>query len=117
MSAPILDRLPDLVPDGLMLERCERAVRRARRSGREVLAAITVALPGADPSAVAFASRRAGEPWFCFEQPDRGGAALAALGCVRRLDGRGPGRFERSAAEWRELAGAAEADPPDGPAG
>ena len=35
-----------------------------------------------DPSAVVCASRRAGEAWFVFEQPDRGGAALAALGEV-----------------------------------
>ena len=119
MSAPILARAP-VAHDrlaALLRERCERAVRRARRSGREVLAAVTVPLPGADPSAVAFASRREGEPWFCFEQPDRGGAALAALGCVRRLEGRGPGRFGRAAAAWRGLAGTAEADPPDGPAG
>ena len=46
-----------------------------------------------DPSAVVFASRVAGEDWFCFEQPDRGGAALAALGAVRRLEASGPGRF------------------------
>ena len=98
-------------------ERCERAVRRARRRGREVLTAITVPLPGADPSAIAFASRRPGEPWFCFEQPDRAGAALAALGCAHRIAGRGPRRFERAAAAWRELAGGAEADVPDGPPG
>ena len=101
-----------------LLERCERAVRRARRGGGEVLAAITMPIaPTADPSAVAFASRREDEPWFCFEQPDREGAALATLGCVQRLAGRGPRRFERTAAAWRELAGNAEADPPDGPAG
>jgi salicylate biosynthesis isochorismate synthase/menaquinone-specific isochorismate synthase len=98
--------------------RCERAVRRARREGREVLAAVTVRVdPAVDPSAVAFASRRPGEPWFCFEQPDRHGAALAALGAVRRLEGRGPGRFAAAAAAWRALAGAAEADAPDGPPG
>ena len=70
-----------------------------------------------DPSAVAFASRRPGEPWLCFEQPDRGGAALAALGSVRRFRRSGPGRFGAVAAAWRELARSAEADAPDGPAG
>ena len=109
VAAPVIDGLRD---------RCERAVRRARRSGGEVLAAVTIPVaPTVDPSAVAFASRRAGEPWFCFEQPDRGGAALAALGCVKRLEGRGPRRFQQTAEAWRELAGAAEADAPDGPAG
>ena len=98
--------------------RTERAVLRARRGGREVLAGITLALhPDVDPSAVVLASRRGDEPWFCFEQPDRGGAALAALGCVRRLQGGGPGRFGDAAASWRALAGRAEADSPDGPAG
>jgi salicylate biosynthesis isochorismate synthase/menaquinone-specific isochorismate synthase len=101
-----------------LLARCERAVRRARRGAGEVLAAITLPLaPDADPSAIAFASRRPGEPWFCFEQPDRDGAALATLGCVRAIRASGPDRFARAAAEWRALAGGAEADAPDGPAG
>jgi isochorismate synthase len=113
----VLVEAPAVALDRLR-ERCERAVRRARRRGGQVLAAVTVPLaPTVDPSAVAFASRRDGEPWFCFEQPDRGGAALAALGCVKRIEGRGPRRFQQAAAAWRELAGAAEADAPDGPAG
>ncbi len=98
--------------------RCARAVRRARRGGGEVLVGLTVAADAAvDPSAVAFASRRPGEDWFCFEQPDRGGAALAALGAVRRLEASGPGRFEAVAAAWRELAGGAVTGSPAGPAG
>ena len=43
----------------------------------------TISLPLAadvDPAAVVCASRRPGEHWFVFEQPDRGRAALAALG-------------------------------------
>jgi isochorismate synthase len=102
----------------LLRARCARAVQRARREGREVLVALTVPVPATvDPSAVAFASRRDGEPWFCFEQPDRRGAALATLGCVRRIERSGSGRFGAVAAAWRELAGEAEADAPDGPAG
>jgi salicylate biosynthesis isochorismate synthase/menaquinone-specific isochorismate synthase len=98
--------------------RLERAVRRARRGEGEVLVGLTLQLaPGTDPSAVVFASRRAGEPWFCFEQPDHDGAALATVGDVRVIAARGPGRFKRAAVAWRELAGRAEADPPDGPAG
>ena len=122
VSAPITARGHGVLLDGearaRLRARCEAAVRRARRSGREVLGGVTVPVASSlDPSAVAFASRRADEPWFCFEQPDRGGAALAALGCVRRLEGAGAGRFDRAAAAWRELAGSAEADAPDGPAG
>ena len=98
--------------------RCERAIARARRAGAEVLVAITVAVdPAVDPSAVVFASRRAGEDWFCFEQPDRDAAALAALGALRRLDGGGPDRFRAVAAAWRRLAGAAVTGAPDGPPG
>ncbi|HYM57400.1 MAG TPA: isochorismate synthase [Solirubrobacteraceae bacterium] len=98
--------------------RCEHAVRRARAGAGEVLAGLTVRLDrDVDPSAVAFASRRAGEPWFCFEQPDRGGAALAALGAVCRIEAAGEQRFARTAAAWRRLAGGAVADAPDGPSG
>jgi menaquinone-specific isochorismate synthase len=68
--------------------RLELAARRARRSGEATLATITVELhPDVDPSAVACASRRPGEPWFAFEQPRRGGNALAALGAAASLTG------------------------------
>jgi isochorismate synthase len=137
-----------------LLVRCERAVRRARRSGRGVLAALTMRVDAdVDPSAVVFASRRAGDDWFCFEQPDRDGSALAAIGCVVRLDAAGGGdhrgrrghgarleaagggdhrsrrghgarleaagdeRFAAVAVDWRQLAGEAVADAPDGPPG
>jgi salicylate biosynthesis isochorismate synthase len=99
--------------------RLDAAVRRARVRG-EGLAALTVALPRAaavDPTALVAASRRAGEPWFSFDQPDRDGAALAGLGCVRAIEASGPDRFEAVAREWRALAAAALADPPDGPSG
>src|SRR4051794_19072811 len=93
------------------------AVRRARRHG-EALAAITVPLPrAADPTAIAAASRRAGEPWFSFEQSDREGFALAALGRVAAIEGRGPERFARAAARWRALAEHAACDDPGGPRG
>ena len=119
-----------------LLLRCERAVRRARRAGGGVLAGLTVRVGAdVDPSALVFASRRADDDWFCFEQPDRDGAALAALGCAARVPADGgdaaPRRFRRderrrasrderfsaAAAAWRELTGRAVCDPPDGPAG
>jgi isochorismate synthase len=101
----------------LLVARLETAVRRARAGAGELLAAVTVPAPQSDPSALVVASRRPGEPWFCLEQPDRDGTALAALGCVRAIETAGPDRFEAVAREWRELAAAAIADPPDGPAG
>lgn len=88
--------------------RLELALRRARRSGEPTLATSTVRLPGdGDPSAVVCASRRPGEPWFAFEQPDRGGVALAALGEAVRLSDAGPERFAAVADRWRRLAASA----------
>ena len=58
------------------------------------------------------AARRSGEPWFCLEQPDREGAALAALGCVRELSATGHPRFTTASRAWRALVADAIADPP-----
>src|SRR4051794_16656360 len=102
-----------LLADGdreLLRARAGEGVRRARRSGR-CLVAITVALaPTVDPTAVAVASRRPGEDWFCFEHPDRDRFALATLGRAAALDDRGEGRFGRVAARWRSLVAAAACD-------
>ena len=64
-----------------------------------------------------FASRTAGEDWFCFEQPDRDGSALAALGTVARLTAL---RHPALPAARRRLAGADRGRGrrrPDGPPG
>ncbi len=103
----------------LLVARLVAAVRRARVAG-EALAAVSVPIPSSpavDPTALVVASRRPREPWFCFEHPDRDGAALAALGCVRAIESSGPDRFRAVAREWRALAAAAIADPPEGPSG
>jgi salicylate biosynthesis isochorismate synthase/menaquinone-specific isochorismate synthase len=95
--------------------RLEEAVRRARSRRGEVLASVTVAAdPALDPAAAVFASRRPGEPWFCFEQPDRDRFALATLGCVRAIDATGPARFTTVAEAWRALASEALCDPETG---
>jgi salicylate biosynthesis isochorismate synthase len=91
--------------------RLDLALRRARRSGRSTLATSTIALPyETDPSAVVCASRRANEPWLAFEQPDRGRAALAALGAAVELNATGRERFANVADRWRALAAAAVGD-------
>ena len=80
------------------------AVKRARRSGQQTLASISVCLDGElDPSAVVCGSRRAGEPWYVFEHPERGRAALAGLGAAVCLEGAGGERFGALAERWREL--------------
>ncbi|MDX6655295.1 MAG: menaquinone-specific isochorismate synthase [Solirubrobacteraceae bacterium] len=109
---------PFALPSGereILTRRLAEAVHRARRSGATAIAALGWAVdPGVDPTAVAVASRRPGEPWFCLEQPDRGGAARAALGCVSELEASGPERFRVVAAEWRALAAEAVCEPDDG---
>src|SRR3954447_2329658 len=101
-----------------LLRRAERAVKRARKAGAPVLLGFTTRVGASvDPSAVVFASRVAGEDWFCFEQPDREGSALAALGIVTHLTASGPDRFKRVASAWRDLTAGAVAEPPDGPPG
>jgi menaquinone-specific isochorismate synthase len=94
------------------------AVTRARRSGRGTLATISIALGAdVDPAEVACASRRCGEPWFLFEQPDRGGAALAGLGEAVALCASGSGRFADVADRWRALAATAVGGPAEEPGG
>lgn len=94
------------------------ALRRARASGSSVLASVTAPLSGSvDPSAIVTGSRAPAEPWFCLEQPQREGFALAALGAVWTLEARGGDRFSVLDRRWRGVAGAAVAEEPGGPAG
>jgi menaquinone-specific isochorismate synthase len=98
--------------------RLDAALRRARASGTAVLASVTAGVdPAVDPTAVAVASRRPGEPWLCFEQPDRDGSAVAGVGCVLALEARGPRRFGEVARRWSSVAADALADALDGPPG
>jgi salicylate biosynthesis isochorismate synthase/menaquinone-specific isochorismate synthase len=63
-------------------------------AGRERrLVSVTVPIDLRDPSAAVFASRLAGDRWFCWEQPDRDGFTIAALGSVHEVASRGIGRF------------------------
>jgi len=98
--------------------RLDGALRRARATGGSALASVTARVDaGIDPTATAIASRRPGEPWFCLEQPDRDGSALAALGCVRTLEARDGGRFGAVARRWSAVTAGAFADDGDGPPG
>jgi salicylate biosynthesis isochorismate synthase len=101
------------------LERSLRAaVRRARRDGSPALGGISLELPAeVAPAEIVCASRRTAEPWFAFEQPDRGAAALAGLGAATVLEDAGPGRFRRLAERWRELCARAVVDAPSAPSG
>lgn len=97
----------------LLRARIDLALGRARRTGSATLATLTLVLPpDTDPTAVVCCSRRAGEPWFVFEQPDRDGSALACLGEVTTLTASGPDRFANVADRWRAMASAAVTDQP-----
>jgi isochorismate synthase len=96
---------------GRLQRRFGEAVRRAQSIDEPVLVSVTCELSReVDPTAVVTASRAAGEPWFCLEQPARDGLALAGLGSVLTLEARGPGRFRDLARRWRRRSAAALAD-------
>ena len=60
----------------------------------------------------------AGDRWFCWEQPDRDGFALATLGSAAEVVSRGPGRFADVAERCSEVMRGRLADEPvDLPAG
>ncbi len=86
-------------------------------SGRR-LVSVTARVEIADPSAAVFASRLAEDRWFCWEQPDREGFALAAMGTPHEIVSRGARRFEDVAGGCAAIArGRAADEPPDLPAG
>jgi isochorismate synthase len=92
-------------------ERVDGACRRARRDGRRWIASLTVPVPAElDLSAAVLAARRPDDHFFCFEQPDRGGYALAALGVAVELEASGPGRFREVAEAAREYGRRVVAD-------
>jgi salicylate biosynthesis isochorismate synthase/menaquinone-specific isochorismate synthase len=92
-------------------ERACVAGERAERFGRPTLASLTVpGDPGLDVTACMFASRRADERYFAWEQPDRDGFALAGLGAALTVEGvAGPERFaaagRRCAEALRDMVG------------
>jgi salicylate biosynthesis isochorismate synthase/menaquinone-specific isochorismate synthase len=60
---------------------------------RRRLVSVTVPVEIEDPSGSVFASRRADDRWFCWEQPERDGFTLAALGSAHQVASRGRRRF------------------------
>ncbi len=82
-----------------LAHRLEESQSRSRRT----LVSATVQVPELDPSAAVFDSRRAGDRWFCWEQPDRG-FALGAIGSAYEAVARGPLRFEEIAEGCASIA-------------
>src|SRR4051794_21109900 len=84
-------------------ERIGRALTLARRDGARAAASVTVPVPAdGDVSAAVLAARRADDRFFCLEQPDREGLALAALGAAAVVEARGDERFATAARASRE---------------
>jgi isochorismate synthase len=82
------------------------------------LVSVTVPVELMDPSAAVFASRLAGDRWFCWEQPDRDGFALAAVGGAHEVVSRGPERFRDLVGACAEAARGRLSSEPEGlPAG
>lgn len=96
----------------------EGAAATARSERRRVLAAVTVPVdPGLDLSAAVLRARRADDRFFCLEQPERDGFALAALGQAAIVEARGARRLATLTREGRELTRDAHVgDPADDPA-
>ena len=95
--------------------RLEKRVAAALRRRRPAIVSVDVALdPALDLSAAVVASRRPDDRYFCLEQPDRGGFALATLGAAATVTASGRDRFATVARECRSLAHGALTDA-DGP--
>jgi isochorismate synthase len=96
-------------------ERLRPAIERALSRDRRTFVSVTAPIDATDPAATVFASRLAGDRWFCWEQPDRD-FALATLGVAHEARSRGANRFEDVAREC--LGNETVADEPPGlPAG
>lgn len=85
------------VETGDLLSDLGQLLEEARGSRRLVSA--TVEIAATDPCAVAFASRKASDRWFCWEQPGRGRFAIGALGSAHEIVSRGVGRIEELVAD------------------
>src|SRR5205823_2233979 len=97
-------------------ERIRAGVAVARRDRRQVLASASSPVDASvDLSAAVLGSRRADDRFFCLEQPDRDGFALAGLGTAALVRGSGARRFAEAARDCRALAHGALFDEGPGP--
>jgi isochorismate synthase len=95
-----------------LLDSAGALLRDAARRPRRTLVSVTSEVEVEDPSGAVFASRLAGDRWFCWEQPDRDGFALAGLGTAHEVVSRGEGRFADVVAACAEVTRERVADEP-----
>lgn len=93
--------LPGRLEDGL-----RDAISEAVARKRKTVVSVTVPSEVTDPVATAFASRRADDDWFCWEQGG-GSLSLAGIGAADSVVSRGRNRFFDLAAECAHLSGEA----------
>ena len=104
--------------EGRIADALESLLAEAGRRDRRTLVSFTTAVGDRDPNAIVFGSRRAGDRWFCWEQPDRDGFTLAGLGTAHEVISRGEDRFADVVGDCAEVARDRLADEPAGmPAG
>lgn len=89
------------------------AVSKAVERNRKTVVSVTVPSAVSDPVATAFASRRADDDWFCWEQGG-GSVSLAGIGAADSIVSRGRNRFFDLAAECAHLSGEAIVLDPEG---
>jgi isochorismate synthase len=86
-----------------LLEPLEQLLAEASDRDRRTLVSVTAEVEIEDPVAAVFASRLAGDRWFCWAQPERE-FAIAALGSAHEVTSRGPERFADLASECARIA-------------
>jgi salicylate biosynthesis isochorismate synthase/menaquinone-specific isochorismate synthase len=96
-----------------LASRLTAAARQARSGGGDAVVSVTCPVPAElDLSAAVLAARLAQDRFFCLEQPDRNGFALAGLGSAALIESAGPRRFAEVAGRARELGRAVLGDDP-----
>ncbi len=74
-----------------------------QQEGDRRLVSVTVPVDIPDPAAAVFGARMADDRWFCWEEPDAEGFALAGLGSAHEAVSRGSRRFADVTAACAEL--------------
>jgi salicylate biosynthesis isochorismate synthase len=107
---------PDSAPPetARVLEALADGIDDAIGRGRRTLVSATTRVEELDPSAVAFASRLASDRWFCWEQPERDGFAVAGVGSAWEVVSRGTHRFADVERACAEISRGRVADEPHG---
>ena len=101
-----------------LLETLDDLIAEAADRKRRTLVSATLEVDGLDPSAIAFSSRLASDRWFCWEQPDRDGFAIAGVGTAWEIVSRGADRFADVEHGCTEISrGRLSAEPTELPSG